>query len=630
MKIAMFTDTYTPQINGVVTSIRMSAEELTRRGHEVFIFAPDFEKTQITEGNVIRLPSTGYPIPAMKEFQITRGYNSVVRQLRSLEIELIHSHDPGSMGLKAVPMSRYLKIPHIHTYHTFWPDYVHYIPLGGSRYTKMTAERFSALFCNRCDGIIAPTKKIQDALTQYGTRVPIEIVPTGIRTEGFPDMNKQALYEKFNIPRDRKILVYAGRVVKEKNVPFLLNMMRHLVQRMEREEFHLILLGDGREKEPLMKEAAATGLEGHITFAGFRPHREVMEIFHLSDLFVFASVTETQGLVLLEAMASGIPAVVVDALGIGDIMADGRGGFPVPEDEEAFARTVTELLDNRELYEKKQAEALEKAEEFSISRCTERLEEFYETTLMKYKPREQFHRMFYRIRRRDLRHRKGELPPLEEVLGSLFREPSGWRNRYFMMRHGQSQANEQGVIVSHFSNGLSGFGLTAEGRRQIELSLREQSVLDSDTVIVSSDFLRTRETAEVAAGILGTQPPRTSVLLRERYFGRYEEREDIYYSMVWQMDEKSDRNSEYGVESPEEVQERIQMLIHQLEEEYSGKTILLISHGDPLQIAQTWTEGVPAGLHRSLSHLKTGEIRELKPAEPAESADAAEPETPPA
>ena len=153
--------------------------------------------------------------------------------MRELGVELIHSHDPGTMGLKAIPISRYLKIPHVHTYHTFWPEYVHYIPLG-SRYTKMTAERFSALFCNRCDGIIAPTRKIQDALRQYGTRVPVKIIPTGIRTDGFSASAGPELHQKYSIPAQRKILVYAGRIAKEKNVPFLLDMMDEIVHKMRR------------------------------------------------------------------------------------------------------------------------------------------------------------------------------------------------------------------------------------------------------------------------------------------------------------------------------------------------------------------------------------------------------------
>ncbi len=616
MKIAMMTDTYTPQINGVVTSIRLTAEELTRRGHDVYVFAPDFSGTQTSEGNVIRYPSTGYPFKAIKEFQLTKGFGSIIQKMRKLEIDLIHSHDPGSMGLKAVPISRYLKIPHIHTYHTFWPDYVHYVPLG-SRYTKVTAEKFSALFCNRCEGIVAPTGKIRDALKQYGTRVPIEIIPTGIRTEEFSDLGSRELHQRYTIPDNRKILVFAGRVVKEKNVPFLLDVLQTLVKDMGKTGYHLILVGDGAARCELEEKARRKGLDGNITFTGFLPHREVMEIFHQSDLFVFASVTETQGLVLLEAMASGIPAVVVDALGIGDLMIDGKGGFPVPPDTGVFARTVAELMENPELYEKKKAEAGTKADEYSLTRCVEKLEDFYQERLESHKPWSTRYVINSVLRRRPYRHKKdAAIPSLEEALQNYFGTPGQWQNRYFIMRHGRSEANREGIIVSHYANGLNNYGLTEEGALQVKESLKDQTLLDENTVIISSDFLRTRETAEVVYRELKAKPPRTSPLLRERFFGRYEKREDLYYEMVWQMDEKNDRNKEYGVESPEEVQERIRVLIRQLEEEYAGEKILLISHGDTLQITQTWLEGIPAGMHRSLPHLETAEIRELIPMEP--------------
>ncbi|OQY35265.1 MAG: hypothetical protein B6241_01875 [Spirochaetaceae bacterium 4572_59] len=610
MKIAMLTDTYTPQINGVVTSIRSSVEELTLLGHEVFIFAPDFGGKEQSEGNVFRFPSTGFPFKAIKEFQVSRGYGSIIQKLKELKIDLIHSHVPGSMGLKAIPISRYLKIPHVHTYHTFWPDYVHYVPLG-SRYTKLTAEHYSALFCNRCDAIIAPTQKIQDALRLYGTRTPISVVPTGIKTAEFSQQTNKDLHERFHIPMDRKILVYAGRIAKEKNVFFLLDVMEEIIHKMNNKRYHLLLLGDGAARKSLEKRAAETGLSSYISYSGFLAHEDVMEIFHQSDLFVFASRTETQGLVLLEAMASGIPAVVVEALGIGDIMKDGKGGISVPEDSKIFSLAVIEIMEDEKLYNKKKGEVARKAKEYSISNCTKRMEDLYERTLEKFKPHSSVHLLSSTIRRRTYRSQKHDLPIFEETLQNYLAEPKNLQNRYFVMRHGKSEANEKGIIISHYSNGLKYYGLTEEGKEQIRESFSKQSLLDSSTIIISSDFLRARESATIAAAELKTKPPRTTMLLRERYFGRYEEREDLYYKMVWQLDEKDDNNSEFGVESPDAVQERVRMLIRQLEEEYQNEQILLVSHGDTLQITQTWTEGVPAGLHRSLKHLETGEIREL-------------------
>jgi probable phosphoglycerate mutase len=190
-------------------------------------------------------------------------------------------------------------------------------------------------------------------------------------------------------------------------------------------------------------------------------------------------------------------------------------------------------------------------------------------------------------------------------------DPKALKNRYFIMRHGRSLANEEGLIVSSPLNGLTGYGLAGKGREQIRSSLEAQTLLDSDTLIVASDFLRTRESAALAAEILKTAPIRTCEELRERNFGDFELKKDENYGKVWASDEGNDGNKEHNVESPREVQARFRSAIARFESEYGNRTILLISHGDLLQIAQTWFEGTPPCRHRSLSHLETAEIRAL-------------------
>lgn len=190
-------------------------------------------------------------------------------------------------------------------------------------------------------------------------------------------------------------------------------------------------------------------------------------------------------------------------------------------------------------------------------------------------------------------------------------DPKELNNRYFIMRHGRSLANEKGLIVSSPRNGLTGYGLARRGREQIRSSLESQAVLGSDTLIIASDFLRTRESAALAAEILKAAPIRTCEELRERNFGDFELSGDENYKRVWTGDEGNDGNKGYGVESPEEVQIRFRRCIGRMETEYAGRTLLLISHGDLLQIAQTWFEGAPPCRHRSLGHLETAEIRAL-------------------
>ena len=191
--------------------------------------------------------------------------------------------------------------------------------------------------------------------------------------------------------------------------------------------------------------------------------------------------------------------------------------------------------------------------------------------------------------------------------------PENLNNRYYIMRHGRSLANERGLIVSTPRNGLADYGLSETGREQIRAALTDQSALDSKTQIIASDFLRTRESAELAARLLKAAPIRTCEELRERNFGDFELRGDENYKRVWAGDENNDKNEEHGVESPEVVRDRFCRCLTRLESEYSGQTILIVSHGDILQIAQTWSEGTAPCRHRSLTHLETAELRALNP-----------------
>ncbi|MDC7219201.1 MAG: phosphoglycerate mutase family protein [Spirochaetales bacterium] len=183
-------------------------------------------------------------------------------------------------------------------------------------------------------------------------------------------------------------------------------------------------------------------------------------------------------------------------------------------------------------------------------------------------------------------------------------------NRYYGLRHGRSRANEAGIIVSDPSVGTVRWGLSDFGRNQVKEGV-EKSSLDENTIIVSSDFLRTWETALLTAEVLGCEPPRKDIRLRERFFGNYEEKDNTHYKLVWAEDIKNGGNTLEGVESPEAVKNRFGSLIEELEQDYQDKDIILVSHGDALQIGQTWFEGKEARIHRSLDHLDTGEVRRL-------------------
>lgn len=190
------------------------------------------------------------------------------------------------------------------------------------------------------------------------------------------------------------------------------------------------------------------------------------------------------------------------------------------------------------------------------------------------------------------------------------------RNRYFLMRHGKSKANAEKLIVSHPEHGTIGYGLVEEGIKQATESvtaLRDQGILDATTIIITSDFLRTRETAEIARALLGVEEVTVSELLRERNFGDYELQSTEHFQEIWGAEDVTDPTfTSHKVESPASVHDRTTQLIRELEETYEGKKILLVSHGDTTQILQTAFEGISPAEHLSIPHMQTGEIREVE------------------
>lgn len=187
--------------------------------------------------------------------------------------------------------------------------------------------------------------------------------------------------------------------------------------------------------------------------------------------------------------------------------------------------------------------------------------------------------------------------------------PGTLKNTYYLMRHGQSLANEAGIIISSPLNGCNAYGLTVSGREQIQKSMNKCDYLGPETLIYCSDFLRTVETANLASKILNTAAPTPSELLRERNFGEYEKSDDSNYKKVWKRDILDGNNKHRNVESPEEVRKRFLSFISGMEDQFAGENILIVSHGDILQIALTWPEAAAPKDHRSQKHLKTAEIR---------------------
>lgn len=370
MRIGLFTDTYLPEVNGVVTVVRLMEQELRRAGHEVYTFAPAYPGFQADSPGVFRFPSIHFAY--YKGMRIAWPYSRpALRVIPTLEI--LHSHDPFSMGLLAIWASKRYGIPHVHTYHTLYAEYRRYLPRP-IRPTRGMAARLSRAFCNRCQALIAPSSQMKRELEGYGITRPIYPLPFGIDEAEFARPISWDARVALGLPNE-DLLLYVGRLGLEKNLEFLLRAYKRLLQ--DRPQARLILVGEGPHRRALEGYAAELGLQGRAIFTGFLPREKLIDLYKQATLFVFASKTETQGLVLLEAMMAGLPPVAIGAMGVLDLVSSGETGLLVNEDEAEFARACLRLLEDEQERRRLGEAARRWAEGRTARASTEKLLEIY-------------------------------------------------------------------------------------------------------------------------------------------------------------------------------------------------------------------------------------------------------------
>lgn len=384
MNIAVFTDTYTPQVNGVTTSILIFQRELERLGHTVYIFCPTYGGREgLDPPRVFRFYSIPYRSEMMHEQRIALPISRGIWKFPKLKIDIVHYHVPHYMGAYALLLAWIFKKPTIHTYHTLFVKYTHYVKIRPSLAVRFV-KWISRVFCNHTDLILAPSQEMKRELLSYGVQKPIEVLPTGIDIPELPQpTHLQTLRKRF--PLDKKLLIFVGRFAKEKNIPLLFDVLQILEQRGV--PCHLLLVGDGPDRKRIEEEISKRGITQRITITGYIRRSDVFSLLACADLFLFPSETETQGLVLLEAMAVGVPVVAADAMGAGEVLQDGRGGVAVPATPQAFADAAFKLLTNPVLYREKQRSAKEKATEWSSKTLTQRLVTVYKATIEGYRIR---------------------------------------------------------------------------------------------------------------------------------------------------------------------------------------------------------------------------------------------------
>ena len=347
MRILKVSDVYFPRVNGVSTSIETFRRDLVALGHEVTLVAPRYA-TDGAAGSagaeIVRVDSRSVPRDPEDRFMSWRGLNDTLTGLAGRRFDVVHIHTPFLAHYAALRFARRFGVPVLATYHTLFEEYLHhYVPVLPRALTRPAARRFSRSQCNQLDAIIAPSVAMRDALLAYGVERRIEILPTGLPEDRFAHGDGAAFRARHGIAADRPVLLFVGRAAHEKNIGFLLQMMVDL--RRLRPDVLLLVAGEGPASGELRAQAARLQLGDSVKFMGyFDRGGELQDCYRAADLFVFASLTETQGLVLLEAMAQGVPVVAIPRMGTIDILAPLRGCRHAPLDGQGFAAVVDETL----------------------------------------------------------------------------------------------------------------------------------------------------------------------------------------------------------------------------------------------------------------------------------------------
>jgi glycosyltransferase involved in cell wall biosynthesis len=381
MRVLMVSDVYFPRINGVSASIETFRKTLQSCDIEVDIVVPRYGN-ELEEDGVTRVK--GRSIPFVSDVEDRRlSWRKMKRTVleRARDCDLIHIHTPFIAHYAGIRAARRLNLPVLATYHTLFTEYLqYYVPFLPHRYLSRIARNFSRRQCNALNAVVVPSAAMLEQLTAYGVHVPMHILPTGIPLEKFARGDRTAFRQKHGLDAARPVALFVGRVAHEKNIGFLLRVWAQALR--QKPDLLLLVAGDGPALPELRKEAEKLGIAHAIKFLGYLDRNgELLDCYAAADVFVFASLTETQGMVLPEAMAAGLPVIALARLGTCDILEAGKGCIAPPEDEGAFTEAVLRFFSDAALRERLQTEAPETARDWSDIASTRRMAELYRSMI---------------------------------------------------------------------------------------------------------------------------------------------------------------------------------------------------------------------------------------------------------
>jgi len=398
MNICMFTNTYLPHVGGVANSVRSFEQELQRHGHRVSVVAPEFEDAVAAE-NVQR-------VAAVQKFN---GSDFSVRLpqpwlisdfVDDVQPDVIHSHHPFLLGDSALRAAGERRLPLVFTHHTLYEHYTHYVPLD-SEPIRRFAVQMATEYANLCSHVIAPSDSIKQLLEKRGVETPITTIPTGIDLEFFDSGDARRFRERFRIPREALIVGHVGRLAEEKNLNFLCRAVADYVGSHASAVF--VIVGDGESREPMETQLRNCLPADRLVFTGKQTGQDLADAYAAMDVFAFASQSETQGMVIAEALAAGTPIVALDGPGVREVVCDQNGEL-LPQDatEKDFSMALAQILDDTSRLGRLSEVARSSAAEYGLGHCTEKLCDLYS-----------------RVIEQSVTETTGEFGPLEQLQARL-------------------------------------------------------------------------------------------------------------------------------------------------------------------------------------------------------------------
>jgi 1,2-diacylglycerol 3-alpha-glucosyltransferase len=384
-RVLLVSDVYFPRVNGVSTSIRTFRQDLSACGVDTLLVVPSYDQSVTSneragdEPGILRVASSRVPKDPEDRRMRWGPLNRVLSTIPRGHVDMVHIHTPFVAHYAGARFARRVGIPCVATYHTFFEEYLHhYVPVLPRRIGRFLARNFTRSQCADVQALIAPSDPMRDVLLEYGISTPIHVLPTGLPADRFTPGNAARFREQAGIPTDRPLVTYVGRVAHEKNIEFLVKVFVEVRRTVP--AAMLVIAGEGPARESLRQMVARLGLERDVHFAGYLDRNTaLLDCYAAANVFVFASRTETQGLVLLEAMAQGAPIVSTAELGTRSVLKAGCGALVVEENLQPFSAAVTRLLQDENLRNVLAERGRTYAKTWSSAVMARRLADLYES-----------------------------------------------------------------------------------------------------------------------------------------------------------------------------------------------------------------------------------------------------------